>query len=165
MGKESRRGSRKDRKKRMASRKPELGYYLVVTDTKETEKNYFEGIRNTIPDELKSKLVIKVERAATVDLVERAIELRNEDPQYRIPWIVFDRDQVKNFDRIIEIQKNQVYVQAGLIHVLKFGFIHIFRVFPILIIRCHAVKTLEKTMKKLLGLNIPSQTQIYMKNL
>lgn len=79
-------GKRKDRNQRVGTRVPELGYYLIVTDTEETEKNYFEGLRDSIPAEL----------------VERALELANKEPQYRIPWIVFDRDQVKDFDDIIQ---------------------------------------------------------------
>jgi hypothetical protein len=43
-----------------------------------------------------------VEKVATIDLVMRAKELRDQDPQYRVPWIVFDRDQVKDFDGIIK---------------------------------------------------------------
>ena len=94
-------GKRKDRNQRVGTRVPELGYYLIVTDTKETEKNYFDGLRDSIPAELKDRLVIKVEKAKTTELVERALELANKEPQYRIPWIVFDRDQVKDFvDRI-----------------------------------------------------------------
>jgi hypothetical protein len=102
MGKVERRGARRDRSRREGQRVPDLGYYLIITDTKETEKNYFDGIRDLIPEHLKSRLVIKVEKAATVDLVMRAKELRDQDPQYRVPWIVFDRDQVKDFDGIIK---------------------------------------------------------------
>lgn len=29
------------------------GAYLIVTDAEKTEKNYFEGIKNIIPDNLK----------------------------------------------------------------------------------------------------------------
>lgn len=36
------------------------------------------------------------------DLVERAKELAALDSQYRTPWIVFDRDQVRDFDRIVQ---------------------------------------------------------------
>lgn len=102
-------GKRKDRNQRLGTRVPELGYYLIVTDTDETEKNYFEGLRDSIPAELKDRLVIKVEKAKTVELVERAVELVSKEPQYRIPWIVFDRDQVKGFDEIIQAaEKNKV---------------------------------------------------------
>ena len=72
-------GQRKDRNQRVGIRVPELGYYLIVTDTEETEKNYFEGLRDSIPAELKDRLVIKVEKAKTVEL-----------------------DQVKGFDDIIQ---------------------------------------------------------------
>lgn len=94
-------GKRRDRNQRVGKRVPSLGYYLIVTDTDETEKNYFEGLRDSIPEELRDRLVIKVEKARTIELVERALELTSKEPQYRIPWIVFDRDQVKDFDEII----------------------------------------------------------------
>lgn len=104
-------GKRRDRNKRVGTRIPELGYYLIVTDTEETEKNYFDGLRDSIPSELKDHLVIKVEKAKTAELVKRAMELNDAEPQYRIPWIVFDRDQVKDFDEIIRLaEKNDINV-------------------------------------------------------
>jgi len=107
---DKRAGKRKDRNQRVGTRVPELGYYLIVTDTEETEKNYFEGLRDSIPAEMKDRLVIKVERAKTVEIVEKALELTNEEPQYRIPWIVIDRDQVKDFDEIIQMaERNDVH--------------------------------------------------------
>jgi len=103
-------GKRKDRNQRMGQRVPELGYYLIVTDTEETEKNYFEGLRDSIPVELKDRLIIKVEKAKTVELVNKALELVEKESQYRIPWIVFDRDRVKGFDEIIwTAEKNGVH--------------------------------------------------------
>ncbi len=107
---DSRAGKRRDRNRRVGTRIPELGYYLIVTDTEETEKNYFEGLRDSIPAELKDRLVIKVEKAKTIELVKRAIELTDAESQYRIPWIVFDRDQVKDFDEIIRTtEKNGIH--------------------------------------------------------
>lgn len=102
MGKNDRRGARQDRNRRVGTRVPDLGYYLIVTDTKETEKNYFEGLKENIPAELRDRLVIKVQRADVIDLVKTAKEFGDQDPQYRIPCIVFDRDQVKHFDQIIQ---------------------------------------------------------------
>lgn len=105
-----RRGARKDRNAKRSTRTPELGYYLIVTDTKETEKNYFEGLRDSIPEKLKDKLVIKVFETKTVDIVEKCKELRDKDPQYRIPWVIFDKDQVLDFDNIISnAEKNDIY--------------------------------------------------------
>ena len=112
MGKDDRKGKREDRNSRTATRVPELGYYIIVTDTEETEKNYFEGLRDTIPEEIRGRIVIKVKETSTKDLVEIAQELRNEDPQYRKPWIVFDRDQVKNFDDIIH-RAEKIDIEVG----------------------------------------------------
>ena len=39
MGKDDRKGKRVDRNSRTATRVPELGYYIIVTDTEEIEKN------------------------------------------------------------------------------------------------------------------------------
>ena len=45
-------GKRKERKYNI--RQEKLGYYVIVTDTAETEKNYFEGLKIR----LRSKLFI-----------------------------------------------------------------------------------------------------------
>lgn len=97
-------GNRKSRGMR-PHRRPKLGYYFVVTDTKETEKNYLEGLRNSIPKDVRDKLVMKVSRVKTLDLVDEALNLLSMHPQYGEPWIVFDRDRVKNFDSIIHDAK------------------------------------------------------------
>lgn len=41
-----RNGNRKVRGQLFKRRIPELGYYFIVTDTKETEQNYMFGLRN-----------------------------------------------------------------------------------------------------------------------
>ena len=96
-----RNGKRKTREQLSKRRVPELGYYFIVTDTKETEQNYMLGLRDSIPKELQGKLVIKVCKAKTVELVSEALNMASLQPQYGEPWIVFDRDQVKGFDQII----------------------------------------------------------------
>ena len=96
-----RNGKRKTRDQMAKRRVPELGYYFIVTDTKETEQNYMLGLRDSIPKELQGKLVIKIVKTATKDLVDEALNLASLYPQFGEIWIVFDRDQVKNFDEII----------------------------------------------------------------
>ena len=59
------------------------------------------GLRNSIPPELQGKLVIKVVKTKTKNLVEEALNLASLNPQYGEIWIIFDRDQVQNFDEII----------------------------------------------------------------
>lgn len=94
-------GKRKTREQLSKRRVPKLGYYFIVTDTEETEQNYLLGLRDSIPKELQGMLVIKVCKARTVELVSEAINMASLHPQYGEPWIVFDRDEVKDFDRIV----------------------------------------------------------------
>ena len=96
-----RNGNRKVRGQLFKRRIPELGYYFIVTDTKETEQNYMFGLRNSISPELQGKLVIKVVKTKTKNLVEEALNLASLNPQYGEIWIIFDRDQVPDFDEII----------------------------------------------------------------
>ena len=103
MAKKDRTGNRKKRDQRIKKRIPEMGYYLVVTDTEATERCYFNGLHDNLPEDMKSKLVIKV--IETKNLIEKCKEMTAYDAQYRIPWIVFDRDKVPNFDRIIKDAK------------------------------------------------------------
>jgi len=96
-------GKRTDRNSRVGVREPILGYYLIVTDTKETEKNYFEGLKKAIPAQIKDRIVIKVVKAKTTyNLVEKTKELCSMEAQHRIPWIVVDRDLVKDFDGLVQ---------------------------------------------------------------
>ena len=95
-------GNRKTRDQRSKRRVPEMGYYLVVTDTEATERCFFTGLHNSLPEEMKQKLVIKVVETDTQDLIQKCQELTAYDAQYRIPWIVFDRDQVVDFDQIVK---------------------------------------------------------------
>ncbi len=94
MAKENRTGNRKPREQRRLMKSPELGYYLVVTDTKGTERCFFTGLQQYIPEALRNKLVIRVVETKTRSMIDKCMELTAYDAQYRIPCIVFDRDQV-----------------------------------------------------------------------
>lgn len=106
MSRDSRNGSRKSRESLAKNHKPNLGYYIIVTDTKETEHNYLTGLKNSIPEELQRKLVMKISKTKTDKLVQEVLQLSSLHPQYSEPWIMFDRDKVKNFDKIIEKAEN-----------------------------------------------------------
>lgn len=56
--------------------------------------------------------MIKVTKSRTVDLVKTCTEGASLNHQYSEPWIVFDRDQVKDFDNIIK-NAEQSGVRAG----------------------------------------------------
>ena len=110
MARPDRTGKRKARES-FRTRVPDLGYYFIVTDAKETEENYLYGLRDSLPRELQGRIVIKVSRAKTQELVKSCKEQAALEPQYGQPWIVFDRDRVVNFDGIIaQAQKESVSV-------------------------------------------------------
>ena len=101
MARKDRTGNRKTRDQRKKLRTKDLGYYLIVTDTEGTERCYFEGLHRSLPDEIKNRLVIKVIETKTAKLIDTCLEYAGQEAQYRMPWIVFDRDQVNGFDSII----------------------------------------------------------------
>jgi len=109
----NRSGKRKTRDQSLKSRIPELGHYLIVTDTNETERNYMNGLRDSIPIELQHKIVLKVRKAKAkgIELVNETINIASLQPQYSETWIIFDRDQVKGFDQIVSYaKKNDIRV-------------------------------------------------------
>lgn len=95
-----RNGERKSRKS-ISKRKPDSGYYFIATDTTKTERNYLIGLRESLPEELQGRIVIKVATTETGNLVS-ACEEADIDPQFRQCWIVFDKDRVEQYDQIIE---------------------------------------------------------------
>lgn len=101
MAKGDRIGNRKTRERHDRYKVPELGNYLIVTDTEATERCFFTGLHQALPEDVRNRLVIKVVKTKTRAMIDRCLKLTAYDAQYRIPWIVFDRDQVKDFDEII----------------------------------------------------------------
>ena len=101
MAKKDRTGNRKTREQRKQFKVPELGYYLIVTDTEATERCFFTGLHQALPEDVRNKLVIKVVETKTRTMIDKCLELTAYEAQYRIPWIVFDRDQIQGFDEII----------------------------------------------------------------
>ena len=102
MARKDRTGNRKTREQRQPLKIPELGYYLVVTDTEATERCYFQGLHKELPKDIQNKLVIKVVETKTRVMIDKCLEMTAYDAQYRMPWIVFYRDEVKDFDEIIK---------------------------------------------------------------
>jgi hypothetical protein len=98
----NRKGKRFDRNLNLNSRIPNKGYYIILTDTEQTEKNYFDGLKRQIPPKLKGQLVIKTRKVALKDIVSEALNEVAKNPQWVRPWLVFDRDRVPDFDKIIQ---------------------------------------------------------------
>ncbi len=106
------RNGRRKLRSQAPQRTTKLGNYLIVTDALETEKNYFYGFRDSIPSDYRKRLVIQVKTGVEVkDIINVALNLQATSPQYRELWLVFDRDQVVNFDELIsEAQQKGICV-------------------------------------------------------
>lgn len=105
-------GERKPRGSNVPKRTYKLGFYCVVTDTKETEKNYLYGLRDSLPSDAQNKLNIQVISTETEDLFEEASKRKGITSQYSEMWIVFDCDKVTNFDDIIK-RANDENINVG----------------------------------------------------
>ena len=86
MSKSERNGKRKKRSA-FQTRVPDLGYYFIVTDTNETEANYLYGLRDSLPQELQGRIVIKVSKAKTDELVNACKEQSSIEPQFGQPGL------------------------------------------------------------------------------
>lgn len=75
-------------------------YAFADDSLQSTINGYFDvGSRFEWLDKI--MLVIKVVETKTRAMIDKCLDLTAYDAQYRIPWIVFDRDQVQGFDEII----------------------------------------------------------------
>lgn len=72
MSKEQRIGKRRPRS--FGCRAPKLGYYIIYTDTKETEENYISGFKKSLPVEFQEKIEIQILKDKTANLVKRCCE-------------------------------------------------------------------------------------------
>lgn len=98
---------------RRSKKQLELGGYLIVTDTQETESNYFHGIRNRIPSNCRDRLQIKIySQCNTQNMINFAQEERNKDPRFRSIWLIFDRDEMDMFDKLIQ-QAHSADIHVG----------------------------------------------------
>ena len=100
----SSRPNRIEKKRDQRQKRPlRLGGYLIITDAAETEVNYFNGFRASISPNLKNDLQFKVYSGKDLKtIIEFALNERNKDVRFRNVWLIFDRDEVSNFDGLID---------------------------------------------------------------
>lgn len=91
--KESRRGKRK---KRGSNKKLSPYNILILTDTKETEKNYFNGLTASLSVDTQEKIEVKV--LTEVKFEDIIIKAKEEQAKgaYSEIWLVFDKDAIKD---------------------------------------------------------------------
>lgn len=93
---------RKDTGRQRKPRTFKMGNYLIVTDGRETEVNYFKGLRGLLAPEEREHLRIEVVPVQNARSLVNKCEVIRDKQTYSEVWIVFDRDLVQNFDAIIE---------------------------------------------------------------
>lgn len=105
---------RKKLKERKAgNRKPKAESYLIVTEGKQTEPNYFKGLANNVRKTCSGgridvpSIEVRGEGRSTVSLVKEAGRI-NDLPEnnYQHIWIVFDKDDFDDFNDAIELAAN-----------------------------------------------------------
>lgn len=89
------------------------GNYLIVTEGTETEVNYFKNIKQIIESSFRNnitvdKISLRVEGTgrSTKVLVNEAIKKRSLGT-YSEVWVIFDKDDNKDFDEAITIAKKE----------------------------------------------------------
>ena len=75
----------------------ERKYFLIVTEGERTEPLYFNYFKNYLPKKLLETIEVSGEGDNTMNIVKKAIELRNErnlslKPKFDEVWAVFDKD-------------------------------------------------------------------------
>lgn len=131
MGDNQRTGKREKRYQKKSSLSYRQNYYLIVTDTEKTERNYVEGLKDSLPEDSRSKIVIKYMNERTNSMVDRCLEAQRMDPQYRDAWIIFDRDEVSNFDQIILSAKEKRIKAAWSNPCIEIWFLAHFGIMPV----------------------------------
>lgn len=107
---EKRREPRKNRK--YGFKTPKAESYLIVTEGKCTEPNYFNGLKKKILAKVGGNVEVKIsgEGASTqklIEITERYVS------KARIPyqniWVVFDKDDFQDFDQAIKEGEDKDY--------------------------------------------------------
>lgn len=92
----------------------ERKYFLIVSEGERTEPLYFKYFRNFLPRNLLETVEVVGEGDNTINIVQKAIDLREErrkevlKPDYDQVWAVFDKDDFpsKRFNRAVELAEN-----------------------------------------------------------
>ena len=92
-------------------REPNPNSYLIVTEGECTEPNYFKGLKQNILrtcggrniDVIAPTIQIKGRGRSTTELIKETEKyLKKAGIEYQNVWLVFDKDEFKDFDEAIE---------------------------------------------------------------
>lgn len=113
---------REERKKRRYEYKsPKANSYLIVTEGKCTEPFYFKGMQRQICEKIGGMVdVVEIpvidifgEGCATGTLIEKTDEIVSKaNILYQNVWVIFDKDDFRDFDQAIKAGKEKGYKVA-----------------------------------------------------
>lgn len=112
------RGGLKARKKE--KREPKPNSFLIVSEGEKTEPSYFDGIADYINEKYGKSIAVEKpiidicgEGKGTVRLVNEAAKLANRARiHYEQVWVVFDKDEFKDFDEAIQLAEDMGFKAA-----------------------------------------------------
>lgn len=155
-------GKREKRYKKENSLSYRQNYYLIVTDTEKTERNYIEGLKESLQEDSRSKIAIKYINERTNSMVDKCLEVQRMDSQYRDAWIIFDRDEVSNFDQIISSAEGKGIKVAWSNPCIEIWFLAHFGIMPVTTGSVQCCNKLEDTYLKNTGRKyVKSDSSIY----
>lgn len=114
-----RREERKQRK--FAFKSPKANSYLIVTEGKRTEPLYFKGMQRLIKEKMGGMIEVKEipliniygEGCSTGKLIEKTAEIVSRAKIiYQNIWVVFDKDDFRDFDQAIKEGQERGYKVA-----------------------------------------------------
>lgn len=113
--KKERRNAKADKSRKIGTRSKRVRF-LIVCEGEKTEPNYFKAL---IADQLSvvREVFIEGEGCATIALVKRALEIKNElerenEFEFDRVWVVFDKDDFKDFNEAINLSKQYKFRSA-----------------------------------------------------
>lgn len=130
-------------KKRRAARKqrryeyktPKTNSFLIMTEGERTEPLYFKGLQRLIEEKIGGRvdvvempvIDIRGEGCSTGKLIEETDRIvKDAKIMYQNIWIVFDKDDSKDFDQAIAEERRKDIKLHGAISHLNTGCIYIF---------------------------------------
>ncbi|WP_206457870.1 RloB family protein [Anaerovorax sp. IOR16] len=108
-----RREERKQRK--YGYKQPKTNSFLIVTEGERTEPLYFQGIKKLIQDKIGGRVdVVEIDihgqGCSTGKLIEMTDEIVSKSKFiYQNVWVLFDKDDFKDFDKAIEDGEERGY--------------------------------------------------------
>ncbi|HTK17992.1 MAG TPA: RloB family protein [Mucilaginibacter sp.] len=135
--------------------KQERKYFLIVSEGERTEPIYFEFLSKQLPKNLLRTIEIHGEGDNTINVVQKAIELRNERlanhylPNYDEVWAVFDKDDfpADRYNAAVQLARNSGIESGHSNQSFELWYVFHFQFLQNALHRDHYIKILTRHLK------------------